>query len=293
MIWIADVSRKPLPSVRPAPLPSRIRPLPLPSAWAPPPRNWTLETFTRPAYIESRLSLSDATLEEVQKPEKVQNLQMSIACALRLPLEQVRIQTIRRLDAATGATTPIEIDLLSIALQSNGTVVCYKIDSIPQVARLLQGSAATKSTVQVDYAIVDPPKEVLMLNTTEFKELVASSLVIREAAQSVGSASVSAEIVEVTGPTGPAGPSSTPIAPAASAEVPAMPIGIGAGAAALVLLVAGAYFAFTSRAKRARQQALFQINPGQQLSESSSYEVKNIIHTRVPLGRQAFTPSQV
>jgi hypothetical protein len=146
----------------------------MPSPWRPA-RNITIAPEDRPPYIASQIKFPGANATAFQAPEKFQEIQMSLACTLRLALEKIRLTNITITDPRLPT---VIIDATRFLLSSNGTVGCFKIErntsnttaataATNTRTGLRRLQATTGSQVQVDYYIVEPPTEILALTPTE------------------------------------------------------------------------------------------------------------------------------
>lgn len=236
-IW-ADVSRPPLPSVDAKPPRDEIPRLPLPSPWVPR-RNITLESWEMPPRIDSTIQLPGADSTAVDRPETIQQVQASLACSLRLPLENVRITNITVV-SGTGTRRPIQLDPSAYALTSNGNKECLQIlndTASPVRRRRLQGSSGG-DTVVVDYAIVNPPVEIVALTATELTTILTESPTMTTVAANVGSSGV---VVTTEGSANNAGgqPSAPPTATDdSSPSVPSWAAAAGGAAAGAAIVIA-------------------------------------------------------
>jgi hypothetical protein len=250
------------------PIPSAILRSPLPSQ-PPPVRNITAEE--RPAYIASRLTFPDATIEEIKKPSRIQAIQASLACTLRTPLEDIRILSMS-VDGVVAAVIPA-----LYALSSNGTVECYKIPS--EGVRRLQ--VAARGSVTVDYTIANPPDQILALSPQEFTTVVQTSTAMTEVAQSVGSSGVEAIALETA--------AAAPTQPAPRSFLEAY-IGGGVGGGGLLVAI-GSVVAYVIYKKKQKRKAPTQfVNPMHQVTQAAQ-------PVALPLGRGStrvlFGPTQV
>lgn len=195
-IWAVDATRPPLPSRPPMPSYSQ-RPLAMsakPTPWRP--RDPLPSDMPLPPYIQSSVKFPGANATKIQRPEVIQEIQASLACALNLALDNIRIQnvTVRRAGEA-----PRIIDVSAIPqLRSNGSAGCFR-PAAAAAPRLLRGrsrSLQTDSSVDVDYYIVEPSADVLALSSAEFSTVLANSAPMTEIAASVGSSGVTAVATE-------------------------------------------------------------------------------------------------
>jgi hypothetical protein len=183
----------PRPSPR-APIPPVISPRirPLPSRSARPSALPSIKPEDMPAYIPARVNFPQADPVEFTRPVVMQQMQASIACSFRLPLEQIQIQNISYTDLTTGARTRIAADPTQFMMSSGGTVQCLEFNTTIRTRRLQQSSG--NSQIECEFLIMDPPVEVLVLNDTEFSNTITASDSIQSLAQSIGSTGVSSEV---------------------------------------------------------------------------------------------------
>ena len=180
IIWKPSASRPPLPSLRP--LFTALRPTPMPTPWRP--SKPLLDVVERPPYIESSIRFAGADETQITRPEKLQDLQASLACSLRLPVENIRIQNIT-LTRADGSRRTIRPDFMP--LSSNGSSTqCFTV-ARPGLRRLQQATGASTS---VEYYIVEPTVEILSLTPEEFSTIVGGSSGVAAVATSVGATGV-------------------------------------------------------------------------------------------------------
>lgn len=181
VIWKPTASRPPLPSLRP--LFTALRPTPMPTPWRP--SKPLLDVVERPPYIESSVRFTGADETQMTRPEKLQDLQASLACSLRLPVENIRIQNIT-LTKMDGSRRTIRPDFTP--LSSNGSAThCFTV-ARPALRRL----QAVSASATVDYYIVDPSVEILSLTPEEFSAIVGTSSGVNAVAAGVGASGVSA-----------------------------------------------------------------------------------------------------
>jgi hypothetical protein len=200
------------------------------------------------------VSFPDADMSTFEKPSKVQELQASLACTLRLPLEKIRIESITLFDSTTGIRTPINIDPSLYSLRSQaGEIGCLEFAADAPALRRLQAPTVGQQ-VDVNYLIVAPPPEILMLNASEFAAIIETSPSVASMAASVGSTGVISTVtVEQyagiqTSSAQQAGSPST-----LSSPFPGYGIGLlSAGSALIVLSAAGVAIAMHNKAKKRR-----------------------------------------
>ena len=124
-------------------------------------------------------------------PAKLQQLTTNIACAARVPFENIVIQNITK-PGPDGTKLRVPYDPSLTALNSNGTVVCYNISA--RAARLLRARRLVGDTaVSVEYSIVDPPTEILSADPDSYSSIMESEPAIVNLASVLGSDGVYAE----------------------------------------------------------------------------------------------------
>jgi hypothetical protein len=236
--FTVGASIAPLPTFKPAAKPFKpMAEIPTPTPWAVPEDvAAAIRPEDIPPYIPSRVSFTDGDPTHFEEPQKIQEVQASIACTLRLPLEKIRIESIKILTLSTGVSTDIHIDPSEYLMTSNGSIVCYETVS---GARLLRSRRLQNTDIQIDvnYLIVNPPIEILALNATEFAAVIQSSPTIQTVAQSVGSSGVASEVTVATY-AGIQVPQTTLSSAASSFKFPTYGIGI-LGAVGGVLVLSG------------------------------------------------------
>ncbi len=214
-VW-ADVSRKPLPSIEFQPPPREVKRSPAPSAWA---KKTIVEIAPeeRPPYIDAKVKLPGGNVTEMSKPEKIQDMQASLACALRMPLENIRITSITYIDEK-GNKQKIDVDPSKFMMMGDGDIGCYsrnKTASSSTRRLLRQRQLQGKGSIDVDYSIVQPSDDILSMDTTQMNQVISTSPVILEVAASVGSASVESTAVEAVNsnilPSQTPSPTETPV----------------------------------------------------------------------------------
>jgi hypothetical protein len=145
-----------------------------------------------PPYIPSRLNFNGVNPQEFEKPEIIQKLQASLACTLRTALENILIEDITFMNTETNEMARINIDPTDYMMSSNGSKECFEFTSNTEDAnRRLQ---VTGTIVNVDYLVVEPSQEILVLNTDQLDQIITSSPDLTALAQSIGSQQVSTEL---------------------------------------------------------------------------------------------------
>jgi hypothetical protein len=226
--------------------------MPLPSPWVPR-RNITLESWEMPPRIDSTIQLPGADSTAVDRPEAIQQFQASLACSLRLPLENVRITNITVVSSA-GTRRPIQLDPSAYALTSNGNKECLQIlndTASPVRRRRLQGSSGGE-TVVVDYAIVNPPVEIVALTASELTTILTESPTMTSVAANVGSSGM---VVTTESSANTAGGQASPPPTNTDESSPPVPSWVapvaGGAAGAAVVIAAVSLVAIFRRRRRA------------------------------------------
>lgn len=193
LVFAADASRLPLPSlVAVRPPPAAVQKSPAPSPW---PKRVALELppEEKPAYIDARMTIAGANATEMAKPERIQQVQASLACTLRMPLENIRIQNIT-MKYANGVESRIPVDPTAFMMVGDGSSDCYEFRNMTSggARRLRALSDATTGAIHIDYTIVAPSDEILAMDTAQFNDVLSKSPVLVAAASSVGGTEVTA-----------------------------------------------------------------------------------------------------
>jgi hypothetical protein len=186
-------SMSPLPSPKPPVVPAiPVVERPLPSPWAKP-VEFVLPPAELPAYIPATISFPAADPVEFEKPAKIQEIQASLACTLRIPLEKVRVNDITILTISTGEIRKVPINPEDFMMSSQGQVTC--LDFSGSVRRLsFRRLQTSDERVDINYVIVQPTADILVLNTAEFTSIITSSPSLQSFSQSVGSTGISTTI---------------------------------------------------------------------------------------------------
>jgi hypothetical protein len=151
-----------------------------------------LELNNIPAYIPSKLSLLADDTTKFEKPETIQNLQSSLACSLRMPLDKIRIESIYKVSLLTGERLKLDIDPRSWMIGSSDSESCVRfVNKTNILSRRLQRS---DTQIEIDYLILEPTREILALNSTEFAKVISTSGPMISLAMSVGSSSIESSV---------------------------------------------------------------------------------------------------
>ena len=299
-------TRPPMPTQRPTPsaFPTMfIKPLMSTMPSRLPRRTAAPTSFVIPERMPAELKFPRANLTIFKRPEKIQEIQAKLACALRLPLEKIEIWNISIL-RATGKLEALDIDVSVARLSSNGSARCmvFKDDPIvPQVTsaavarRNLQGSSG--DTIVVNYDIVSPTEEIATSPSSELNAAITGDASMMAFANSVGSAGMTAEVSSISAPAGsgvaPAGASNGPTSAGtgttqASSTISA--IGVGVGVAVGAVAIVGVGIAVRMYRNRKRRQARQVIHPVGGTVWRQSVVQANPAHGSV---RAMYAPGQV
>jgi hypothetical protein len=175
--------------------------------------------YMKPAIIGSSVTFSGANTTTVTQPAQLQQLQAALACALGTPLENIQITNITYVDS-TGKPNTVVFDASVAQLNSNGSVVCYTSGTTTTPAPTLRGrrlQAVSNDQVVIEYAILDPPTEILLSDPTTFIDTVTNAASIQDYASTVDSTTVAVDVpIELlsyaavaNAPTGPETPTTS------------------------------------------------------------------------------------
>jgi hypothetical protein len=205
--------------------------------------------------LNSALRFNNANASALAEPEKLQQMTANIACALRLPLENVLIRNITQ-TKPDGTTAIIPFDPRITSLNSNGTVVCYASPA-RNASRLLRGvrRLTGDSTLTIDYSIVDPTPELLTMDSGTFSSTVEAEPSVSEIAAALSSTGVVAEappelnlVAAAPAPVPAGGPVDTTSSTDGGGKVPVGPVIAGVlGAFIVGGVIVGAVFLFMSK----------------------------------------------
>ena len=190
-----NAALSPLPSRKPAAtIAAIVSRLPLPSPFRRPPTE-SLDTSTIPQYIPSRITFQQGDSAVIQRPEKIQEIQASLACTLRIPLEKVLIKTIYSVTLSTGVREQLSIDPTQYMLNSAGVIECFSFNATSTRLSERRNLQKQDKQIDIDYLIINPPVEIAVLNQTEFTQILEESQVVKTLAQSIGSNDISSAIM--------------------------------------------------------------------------------------------------
>jgi hypothetical protein len=184
----ADVTRKPLPSIELQPPPANVVRSPAPSSW-PKKMSMDIPQEEKPAYIEAQVKLPGGNATEMSKPEKIQDMQASLACALRMPLENIRITAILVVDEK-GITTKLDVEPTKFMMMGDGEIGCYSRNKTASRRLGSLRQLQSKGYINVDYSIIQPSDDILLMDTTQMNSVIANSPIMLDVAFSIGSSSV-------------------------------------------------------------------------------------------------------
>ena len=179
-------SRPPFPS-RSAQPTMMIKPLFSALPTRPPARTRLPINFTLPDRLPATISFPRANVTELIRPAKLQEIQATIACAVRMPLENIEIKNITIRRALTGVEEPVNVDLSVARLRSNGSVQCMVVRTSAPAQRRLRRSLQTEDSVNVQYDIVAPTEDAM---TTDLDTALTGDATMNAIASSVGSTSI-------------------------------------------------------------------------------------------------------
>lgn len=292
----ADVSRKPLPSVKPLP-PPLVAKSPAPSPW-PKKVEVVLEPEEKPAYIEAKVSVSGGNATEMTKPEKIQEMQASLACTLRMPLENILITNITYVDEK-GVIQKLDVDPTKFMMAGDGSTECYDMKKPVNSTggRLLRSLQAT-GAIEVDYAIVAPSDDILAMDTTQMQQVISTSPIMIQAANSVGGTKLTATSLEFLRSQISPSASPSPLATTGLFVDLRAAIGGGIGAIALLVGIAAAFIMYSSQKKEVQQvvtQKEQEVKNRVMVIVQEQHHMNPIVNMRPTLGQELpidFSPEQ-
>jgi hypothetical protein len=213
----------------------------------PPARSRLPINFTLPDRLPATISFPRANVTELIRPAKLQEIQASIACAVRMPLENIEIKNITIRRALTGLEEPVVADLSVARLNSNGSVQCLVIREQPRLRlrlrlRQVRRLQTTEDSVNVQYDIVAPTEDAM---TTDLGSVLSGDATMNALASSVGGTSVVATTGGQQQPQPQPQPPSSPTTSASSVNM----IGgiVGAVGGVIAIAVAGAMIVQSQR----------------------------------------------
>ncbi len=235
----------------------------------------------KPAVINSQLTINNGNVTYLSQPQTLQYIQASLACAAGVPLESIRILNIT--SRANGTQSVVLFNKGIPGLSSGGSRACYRpvMTASPKIlGRRLQ--VLEESALMIDYAIVDPPVEIL--EPVTFMEAVTRdeglTQIMLESGATGMDAIVPEEIIEY------AAVAAAPEAPVMVVENKTpMYVGLALGLGGLCGLIAGVAVVLHARRKRAakpltRHVEIVEMNPAGRVIGAGSE-------------RQIFMPGQV
>ncbi len=200
IVGSTEVEKTPLPSMRAVASPiKQFAKSPLPSPWYKKEEiqveqgNSSIETPRPVAYVETKIILPGADAETVVQGEKIQEIQASLACALRMPVEKIRIRKFYKV-GSDGGKEVLPVNPEDFYIVGDGSEGCYTVNSTG--ARRLQ-AAGQGGSVEVEYVIVEPPQEIVELSTAQLTAVLATSDAMVSTVQSVGSTGIEAAAITV------------------------------------------------------------------------------------------------
>ena len=133
--------------------------------------------------LNSVLQFRNANPNTLTDPAKLQQITTNIACAVRVPFENVIINNITLPDGRA-----IQFNKAVTSLNSNGEVRCYRRTG--NRLRYLQSTLDT--TINIDFSIVDPVPELLSMSGTEFVSNLQSDPAVNDLVITLESSGVTA-----------------------------------------------------------------------------------------------------
>jgi hypothetical protein len=226
-------TQRPIPSAYPTMF---IKPLFSPMRSKIPIRSHLPTNYIMPERISALLTFPKGNITILRKPEKLQEIQAKIACALRLSLEQIELRNIS-IARITGKLEVLDIDLSMARLISNGLSSCMILtDNVVDQPTLRRQLMATDSIV-VSYDIINPPEEIILADTNA--ALIADGNLLAFA-NSIGSPNII--------------PGIEPQVPAAPSPSPSSIVGVIVGATFGGIVVVGIAFAVSYYVVKRRQR---------------------------------------
>jgi hypothetical protein len=226
-------TQRPIPSAYPTMF---IKPLFSPMRSKIPIRSHLPTNYIIPERISALLTFPKGNITILRKPEKLQEIQAKIACALRLSLEQIELRNIS-IARITGKLEVLDIDLSMARLISNGLSSCMILtDNVVDQPTLRRQLMATDSIV-VSYDIINPPEEIILADTNA--ALIADGNLLAFA-NSIGSPNVI--------------PGIEPQVPAESSSSSSSIVGVIVGATFGGIAVVGVAFAVSYYVVKRRQR---------------------------------------
>jgi hypothetical protein len=172
-----------------------------------------------------------------------------LACALRVPLENIQIKNITQTVGGRVVIVPYDPSMASMV--SNGQIVCFVVNTNATAPRALRSLRAltTDSSVNVDYVISDPTPAILSMDTTDFSSTLSADPAIIDIALLLESSGVVADAppelalvsTSMTGPSPAAAPGADNSLLSRDHAIPII-AGAVAGAAVISALVAVGLF---------------------------------------------------
>lgn len=178
------------PTQRPTRMPASTPLIALRSALAPSPYpiRPSVSPLANISALTSTLQFRNANATALRDPVKLQQTTANIACALRVPLENIVIKNITQ-QLPDGAIVTIPFDPRIATLNSAGTVAC----PVGTVRRLLRRTLQQSQTsVSIDFIIVDPTPAILTMDPTIFATVVEDDAAMSSLSAILGSTGISA-----------------------------------------------------------------------------------------------------
>jgi hypothetical protein len=209
----------------------------------------------------------------------------NIACALRLPLENIQIKNITQ--TVGGQLVAVPYDPTKASMASDGQIVCFGANATaPRLLRMRRRSLTSTDSVNVDYVISDPTLAILSMDMTDFSSTLAADPAIVDLAFLLGSSGIEVDAppeLALASAAAATGPAPSPAAPGSDNSLMsrehAIPIiaGAVAGAAVISALVAvGLFFVlnksrgFASAVTAQKSEPAFKTSPAVVIIESTN-----------------------
>jgi hypothetical protein len=247
----SEPTKRPTASAPPTQRPSR-RPaasLQIPFSRSPAPSRFPVRSRipapTSIVAMESTLHIYNPNTTRLNNTGTLQQITASIACALRLPLEQIQLKNITK--RVGNNVTVIVFDPSLVVLSSNGIAVCF----VAGGRRLLRRLSTTDTSLDIQYIVIDPTLSLLSMNPAEFSSVVGSDPAIQSLVTTLEGSGAAVEAppelaLATDSVPAPAAPSD---ATGASITVPVV-VGVVLGAAVISGFVAAGVVLFLNRTRK-------------------------------------------
>jgi hypothetical protein len=222
------------------------------------PSRWPARPSVSPAAafgaIGGTLNFYNANATALQNPATIQQATANIACAVRVPLENIVIKNITHM---LPDGTVVIIPFVPVTLNSSGVRVCFIAPPRNGTTgvRLLRG-LQSGSSVKIDYTIIDPAPELLTTDPVDFVSAVEADPAIADLSFALSSTGVTADAPpELALASGGGAALSPPAADAQANVIPYVVAGLVSAFVVGAVAAAGIAFLFIkSGAKKATTQ---------------------------------------